>query len=294
MKILVTGSQGQVGQEISDRANREDVPILNLNKNQLDITNLSQVKTVFNQNQDIAIVVNAAAYTAVDRAENESEKAYIINRDGVKNLAWVCKKQNIPLLHISTDYVFSGNSQKPYTENDPPDPINVYGQSKLAGDQALQSIWEKHVILRVSWVFGQYGQNFVKAILKLAKEREELNIVGDQFGCPTSASDIARVLLIMAKKIAEGHAKWGIYNYCENPLTNWYDFANTIINIAKRKHALRLKKLNKITTDQYPTQAKRPKYSVLSTQKIFQDYGIIQHDWKYDLEKILEGGANVL
>lgn len=234
------------------------------------------------------IVINAAAYTAVDKAEDEPELAYAVNTKGIENLAIACQKYNLPLIHLSTDYVFSGDSKQPYREDDLPNPLGVYGKSKLAGDQALINTWSKHIILRISWVFGKYGNNFVKTILKLAQERETLNIVGDQFGCPTPAADIARVLLILVGKIYSGKAIWGIYNYCGYPAVTWYDFAEKILEFAQGKYLLKLQKMNKINTEQYPTKAKRPANSELLVEKIIRDYGIERSEWIEYLENIVK------
>jgi len=235
-----------------------------------------------------SIVINAAAYTAVDMAENEIIKAFKINCIGVQNLAHCCKQYDIPLLHISTDYVFSGESKKPYIESDEPRPLNIYGQSKLKGERELAKICDKYIILRVSWVFGRYGNNFVKTILKLAKEKESLNVVGDQFGCPTAAADIARVLLEMAVQIIAGKKLWGIYNYCNYPQTNWYEFASKIIEMGRDKHNLKLIELNKITTSDYPTKATRPKNSELLVKKIISDYNIDRFNWIDYLKQVIE------
>lgn len=287
MKIILFGNKGQVGREIEELAIAKNVTVIGYDIDNIDITNLDQLFLKFAENNAADIVINAAAYTAVDKAEDEPEKAFAVNATGVKNLAIICKKYNLPLLHISTDYVFSGEKVFAYDEFDKANPLGVYGKSKLAGDEMLQQTWEKHVILRVSWVFGKYGNNFVKTILRLAKERESLNIVDDQYGCPTPASDIARVLLEMAIQIKNGNQKWGIYNYCGSPVTTWYDFAVKIIELAREKELLKLRELNKITTAEYPTKAVRPKNSELLVKKITEDYNIVQHEWVNYLREII-------
>jgi len=271
MKILLIGNQGQIGHEIQELAAKKNLRVHGFDFDTLDITNKTQVLSLIN-NTDI--VINAAAYTAVDKAEDEPKQAYAVNRNGVENLALACSNHDIPLVHISTDYVFSGDKEAPYQEDDVPIPLNIYGKSKLAGEQILMDTWSKHIILRTSWVFGKYGNNFVKAILCLAKQRESLNVVGDQFGCPTAAADVARVLLEMAQQIYNGKSAWGIYHYCGAPVTTWYEFAKKIIAVNQEK--LQIKS---ITTAEYSTRAVRPHNSELLVQKIIQNYGITRHKW---------------
>lgn len=287
MQIILFGNQGQVGREIEELAGQKNIQVCGFDVNNCDITDYAQVYQAIKNNAAAQVVINAAAYTAVDKAEDEVALAYAINRDGVANLAKACKEFNLPLLHISTDYVFSGDKSGAYSEEDAVAPVGVYGKSKLAGDMVLQQSWEKHVILRVSWVFGKHGNNFVKTILRLARERETLNIVGDQFGCPTAAADIARVLLTIAEKITQQPAVWGVYNYAGAATTTWYDFASAIVTLGKNKFPLQVKQINKITTDQFPTKAKRPKNSELLVAKIIRDYGIERHKWMDYLVEVI-------
>ena len=287
MKIILFGNQGQIGKEITQLAETAEIETIGFDIDNLDVTNEVQVKAVFEKNTaDVAI--NAAAYTAVDKAENEIVQAFKVNCIGVENLAMSCKQYDIPLMHLSTDYVFSGASKHSYAETDEPSPLNVYGQSKLKGERELANIWQKHIILRVSWVFGRYGNNFVKTILKLAKEKESLNVVGDQYGCPTAAVDIARVLLEMAVQINAGKNLWGIYNYCNYPVTNWYDFASKIVEIGRDRHHLKVVELNKIITADYPTKAIRPRNSELLVKKIISDYGIDRYNWFDYLRQVID------
>jgi dTDP-4-dehydrorhamnose reductase len=287
MKILLIGNKGQVGAEIFDLALTKKYQIVGYDIDTLDIVDNDQVSAIVKKHLDVDVVINAAAYTTVDKAEEEVELAYAVNRDGVANLAQTCCKYGLPLLHISTDYVFSGESERAYSEEDAANPLSVYGGSKLAGDQILQQTWAKHIILRVSGVFGKYGNNFVKTILRLAEDRETLNIVDDQFCCPTAAADIARVLLIIAEHVVQGKAKWGIYNYCNSPVTTWYGFAQKIIELGGKKHQLKLKNLNKITTEQYPVKAKRPRNSALKVEKICRDYEVKRREWLPYLEEMI-------
>jgi len=280
VKILLVGNKGQIGREIEELAAARGCVVYGFDVDSLDITDLAQVEDCFNKHgNNVDVVINAAAYTAVDKAEDDVVQAYAVNCDAVKNLALMCHKYNLPLLHISTDYVFSGEKDTPYNEQDVTSPLGVYGKSKLAGEEILAQNWEKHVILRISWVFGKYGNNFVKTMLRLAKEREELRVVGDQHGCSTAAADVARVLLLIAEQIIAGKPKWGIYNYCGWPATTWYEFAEKILELGRKKYVLKLKQLHKITTAEFPTKAKRPKNSELFVNKIIIDYSVARHNW---------------
>jgi dTDP-4-dehydrorhamnose reductase len=235
-----------------------------------------------------SIVINTAAYTAVDKAESEPAIAFAANRDGVKNLAQACQQHHIPLLHLSTDYVFDGSKTTPYTEEDLANPINVYGQSKWEGEQLLRAHCEQHIILRVSWVFGAHGNNFVKTMLRLGSEREELKIVADQIGCPTPAAAIAKTLLEIAKQIIAGKTAWGTYHYCGDKPTNWHELAKTIFELAKNKIPLRIQQVIPITTAEYPTPAKRPQNSVLNTTKCREAFKILACDWQTNLNTMLK------
>lgn len=286
IKILLFGNKGQVGREIEELAVVQGLEVCGFDIDSVDITDFNQVENCFiNNNVDIAI--NAAGYTAVDKAEDEATLAYAVNCDAVKNLAIVCSKYDVPLLHISTDYVFSGQKNTPYVEDDVVIPLNVYGKSKLAGEEILEQSWYKHIILRVSWMFGKYGNNFVKTILRLAKEREELQVVGDQHGCPTAAADVARVLLELARQIVGGKTHWGIYHYCGFPATTWYEFAKTIIEQGQAKFDFKIKHLYKVTTAEYITKAVRPKKSELLVSKITIDYGVVRHGWVDYLQNMI-------
>lgn len=287
MNILLFGNKGQIGQEIEKLALTKNIKIIGFDIKDLDITNTSQLDYTFKHNIGADLVINTAAYTNVENAEKEPEKAYQINCQGAQNLGIICRKYNLPLLHLSTDYVFSGKKIGPYTEIDKATPLGVYGKSKLAGDLALEKTWKKHIILRISWVFGVYGSNFVKTIIRLARERDTLNIVGDQFGCPTPAADVARVLLEMAEKIFLGSKKWGIYNYCGYPATSWYEFATKIIELGRTKFPLKVQQINKTTTEESLAQAKRPKNSELLVEKINRDYGILRKNWEDYLIEVI-------
>ncbi|MBN2689823.1 MAG: dTDP-4-dehydrorhamnose reductase [Gammaproteobacteria bacterium] len=287
MKLLLIGNKGQVGREVEQSTETAGDLVYGFDIDAIDITNRKEVFDLFSKFSSVDVVINAAAYTAVDKAETDKELAYAVNRDAVENLALACKEYDLPLIHISTDYVFSGDKTSPYSEDDEVDPLGVYGKSKLQGEQLLFQSWDKAVVVRISWVFGRYGNNFVKTIVRLAKEREQLSVVRDQYGCPTPAADIARVLLHIARKIEAGCDRWGIYHYCGAPVTNWYQFARKIIDLASERVGLKIKQLNAITAAEYPTPAQRPMNSVLQVDKICHDYGIEQHDWMDYLKNVI-------
>jgi dTDP-4-dehydrorhamnose reductase len=280
--ILITGADGQVGHElaIANSLHR----LVALTRRQLDITDAARIDAVFDQNNP-DIVINAAAYTQVDRAESERNQAFAINSDGVRLLGEACARRNLPLLHLSTDYVFGGDSAEGYAEDDAIAPRSVYGESKAAGEEALRSVLAEHVILRTSWVFSATGNNFVKTMLRLGRERSELGIVADQRGCPTSARSIAQVLLQIADHCLEGKAvEWGTYHYCNLPATTWYDFAGCVFQQAGGYDEL---KLRKISTAEYPTAAVRPMNSVLNCGRMQAKFGLAQSDWRCELQQVL-------
>jgi len=230
-------------------------------------------------------VINAAAYTQVDRAEADAGQAFAINRDALTLLGAACARRNIPLLHISTDYVFSGDGDGERHEDDAIAPRSVYGASKAAGEQALRAALARHIILRTSWVFSATGNNFVKTMLRLGRERPELGIVDDQHGCPTSARSIAATLLQIADLYLQGAGvAWGTYHYCSQPRTTWFEFAEAIFAQAGGYERLRLKR---IKTSDYPTPARRPANSVLNCDKLARNFGIGQSNWIEDLRQVL-------
>lgn len=286
MKLLLTGAHGQVGSEIVTLCHHENIDLISASHQQCDIVDLNNVDHYLTTHHP-DVVINAAAYTAVDRAETEQQLAFNVNTQGASNLAKVCNELSIPLIHISTDYVFDGNSQLPYVETDTPLPQGIYASSKWQGEQAIQEICEKHIIVRVSWVFGAHGHNFVKTILRLAQERDELKIVADQFGCPTYAGHIAEVLINISQQINPQFKQWGIYHYCDQPATNWYNFAEAIVKSANELFPIRAKTIIPITTDEYPTPVKRPAYSVLNCEKMGKNFGIKQGEWDTGLKTTL-------
>lgn len=290
MRVLLTGCNGQVGYCLAKKlSNRTDVMLLALDRHELDITNPNAVKTTVKEFQP-NIVINAAAYTAVDKAEEEVDLAYAINRDGPKFLAEASKEVGAAILHISTDYVFEGNKDGEYQETDTTNPQGAYGASKLAGEIEVVKACNNHIILRTAWVFGERGNNFVKTMLRLGATRNALSIVGDQFGGPTYAGDIANALIHIATKITAGEdIEYGIYHYSGLPHVSWYEFADAIFDAAMETDTIPQKpSLSNITTLQYPTPAKRPSNSRLSTKKISNEFSIVASDWRAALNQIKE------
>lgn len=288
MRVLVTGAHGQVGRELT-RNVPSGFKVVALGSDDLDITDVSRVNALI-ANQLPDLIINAAAYTAVDKAESDRSAAYAVNRDGVANLGLVAARRHIPVLHISTDYVFRGDAHQPYSEQDAPDPTGVYGASKLAGEQLLINANPQHIILRTSWVFGAHGNNFVKTMLKLAASRDTLSVVSDQMGGPTPAASIADALWRIAQQYSVSqNIAWGIYHFGGHPPCTWHDFAQTIFQQAFDLGMLaKVPVVNAITTQDYPTPAKRPAWSVLDNSKISTSFGIEAPCWKSGLQRVLE------
>jgi dTDP-4-dehydrorhamnose reductase len=277
MVVLVTGANGQLGQALQYiSGNYPEIAFHFANSSEADITNKEKLRQIFLQVKP-QYCINAAAYTAVDKAESEPQKAQLINVDGARNLAEVCKKFDTTLLHISTDFVFDGQKKTPYAETDATNPQGVYAQTKLDGEKAITDTLKQHFIIRTSWVYSRYGNNFMKTMLRLAAERTSLSVVDDQIGTPTSATDLAQALLQI---IQSGKRAYGIYHFSNDGVTSWCDFAREIFAVNGCEI-----QLNPIPTAAYPTPAKRPAYSVLDKTKIQQTFGIEIKDWKAALRK---------
>nr|WP_324257481.1 dTDP-4-dehydrorhamnose reductase [Cellvibrio fontiphilus] len=288
MKILVTGANGQVGYCLQQLLREQDFDFIALTRGELDISDANAVNLCIAEFKP-DVIINAAAYTAVDKAEQEQELAYAINRDGPANLARAAKTLDAAILHISTDYVFGGDASGSYREEDETAPQGIYGKSKLAGEQAVIAANEKHIILRTAWVFGEHGNNFVKTMLRLGSTRDSLGIVADQEGGPTYAGDIARTLLHILGYYAAGKPlSWGIYHYSGAPHTSWFGFAQQIFSQAEKAgiYNKAIPQLNAIGTADYPTPAKRPANSKLDCSKIEKLFGIKPSNWYLALENI--------
>lgn len=288
MRVLVTGANGQVGRELVSRGVQHDFEIIALDRSALDITDQDSVKREVNRS-GVSLVVNGAAYTAVDRAESEPEIAFTVNRDGPTHLASVCEEAGIPLIHISTDYVFDGRKRGPYLETDPVSPMGIYGESKAAGEAGVRTYLQEHIILRTAWVYGIHGQNFVKTMLRLGQEHELVQVVADQYGCPTSAVDIAETILAIASYLRDGRKiSWGTYHYCGRGVTTWHGFAEAIFAVAGQYVGLTVKKVEPITTAEYPTPASRPANSVLDCSMLKKRFGISPKPWRDSLSRMIE------
>lgn len=279
-KILVTGANGQLGKCIKDAA--PDFPELEfifVSKEELDIENETLLEEFFNKNS-FSHCINTAAYTNVEKAESEPESAFRINAEAVKNLASICKENEVVLLHVSTDYVFDGKKKLPYLETDTTNPINVYGASKLKGEEYIQHICDKYFIFRTSWLYSQYGHNFLKTILKYAEENKQLTITTEQTGTPTNANDLANVLL---QVIAQDSTNYGVYHYSNGGETTWFGFAKEIL-----RQTGKLKEAKLAKTNHYRTFAARPEYSVLDNTKVQKAFSISAVPWLKSLETIIK------
>lgn len=285
---MIAGANGQLGCELVRQADPREFALLTPPHSQMDITRYDQLKNRLAELRP-DMVINAAAYTDVDGAESEAEKAFAVNATGTANLARLCAYHQIPLIHVSTDFVFDGSRQQPYRETDPAAPLGVYGQSKAAGEDKIRSTLNEHIIIRTAWLYGFHGHNFVKTILRLAGEKSHIRVVNDQFGSPTSASDLADALLQVAARLKNRRdANWGTYHYCGQGITTWFEFAEKILVLAKSCISMRTTRLEPITTAEWPTSAKRPAYSALDCSRIRADFGIHPKAWQLSLKTTLD------
>lgn len=273
-KLLITGANGQLGSALVQHPLASSFQLIPCTRDMLDLTHMESIHAALKQHRP-DFVVNAAAYTAVDKAESEPDLAQASNHDAVKQLAIACREYSVPLLHVSTDYVFDGNSETSYSENDTAHPINVYGLSKWQGENAVRQEYDDHIILRVSAVFSEYGHNFLKTIQRLSQERTELKIVDDQISCPTYAGDIASAIFAMVK-----NPHWGTYHFCGDKAVSWYDFACFILDEQQKQYGNSMPKMLPIPSSEYPTPAKRPLNSILNCLKFKQTYPEIGADWQ--------------
>ncbi|RAR72898.1 dTDP-4-dehydrorhamnose reductase [Flavobacterium aciduliphilum] len=291
MVVLVTGANGQLGQAIQSISRKyTEIDFVFCSLSDLDITNIDQCRQLFEQYTP-NYCINAAAYTAVDKAESEPEKAHLINVVGTKNLAEICKESHTILLHVSTDFVFDGENamlspesqEKGYSEEDLTKPTGVYGQTKLDGEKAIQATFNSFFIIRTSWVFSQFANNFMKTMLRLATERDSISVVNDQIGTPTHAVDLAEALLTIITHTAKNQNKtnslYGIYNFSNEGRCSWYDFAKKIFEVNHVSIAV-----HPIPTTSYPTPAKRPHFSVLNKDKIKTTFDLTIRPWQETIE----------
>lgn len=283
MRILIIGKTGQVASELSRVTWPDDAVVMQMGREQCDLRDLSAIRTALDT-AAADIVINAAAYTAVDRAEWEPELAKALNETCPGELALRCARSGAALIHLSTDYVFDGGKHGPYLEDDAINPLSVYGRTKAGGEANIRAVLDRHVILRTSWVFSSRGNNFVKTILKLAREKPELHVVDDQIGAPTAASDIAGAISTLSAAIGEGRARWGTFHFTSANPTSWFGFANAIVHANQRWGGAACP-IHPIATADYPTAATRPLNSVLNCERIRESYGINQPSWQLALGK---------
>lgn len=280
MKILITGINGQVGHALMQELTEHE--LIGLTRQDCDLTNPDQIKQAIDQHQP-DLIINPAAYTKVDQAEDEPELAFKINRDAPKVMAEKAREYNIPLIHFSTDYVFDGKKEGAYEEDDPTHPLGVYGQSKCAGEEAIQEVDGQNYIFRTSWVYSNIGHNFYLTMKQLSQEREELKVVADQLGVPTSNQFIAEQIKHIIPQLSNNNT--GVYNLVPDGSCSWYEFAREIIG--QTNPQFNLDNLRAITTDEFPTKTKRPKISILNNAKIKQTFNLDCNHWKETLEKVI-------
>jgi len=282
--ILLFGAGGQLGRELVRAGAERGVPLIALSRAEADIADPTAVRTAIMRHKP-SLVVNAAAYTKVDAAESEIEVARAGNEIGPAVLAAASAAADVPLVHISTDYVFDGSKESAYVEEDPIAPINTYGRTKAAGERAVREAAAKHVILRTSWVYGEFGQNFLKTMLRLAATRDELRVVSDQRGSPTSTADLAAAILSVSPHLAANENVWGTYHYAGSGVTTWYGFASRIV-AAQAPLTVRAPRVTPITTDEFPTPARRPANSVLDCGKFGRVFGFSGRPWTEETDRI--------
>ena len=289
MKILVVGHRAMLAQELLPSLRHAGFDTVGRGRPELDITQVASVRAVLEEVRP-DILINSAAYTAVDRAESEPEAAFAVNRDGVAVLAKACHERGTPLVHISTDYVFDGTMPRPYREDDPTAPLGVYGKSKWEGEEAVRAYHPQHLIVRTAWLYGVHGANFVKTMLRLARERQVLRVVHDQHGCPTWTRELAGALTVICQRLqAERDLPWwGTYHFCGAGQTTWYGFACAIFEDIQPPASWMIRRIEPIPTMAYPTPARRPANSVLDCRKIESTFGLTPRPWRDNLHDCLQ------
>ena len=291
MKVLVAGAEGQVGTEVV-RLSDNEFQVVGLNRSNLDIVRRDEIERHLDEHQP-GLLVNCAAYTAVDRAEDEADAAYRVNAHAVELLGRACARRGIGIIHLSTDYVFDGTRDGPYAEDDVPNPLNVYGASKLEGEERLRAATARHLILRVSWVFGRLGRGFVDTILRLARERDELTVVDDQVGAPSPAAAIADTVRSIAAQLEGREDAWGTYHFSTKPALSWCGFAREIVAIGTEVGLLRSPPIvTAIGTEQWPARARRPLNSRLACAKLSDAFGATPSGWRHHVKRYLEQRAH--
>lgn len=289
--VMVIGHRGMLGRDLIARLQASKIASLGLDLQEIDITRASEVHAALGDHQP-SLVINCAAYTAVDKAEAERDLAFAVNSTGPENLAAACSYYHLPLIHISTDYVFDGKATQPYKEDEPANPTNVYGHSKWEGEKAVRARLSEHLIVRTAWLYGVHGNSFVKTIRRLAGEREELRIVADQCGSPTWTGDLSDALVTISVKLLNAGVRtpWGTYHFCNAGQTTWYDFARLIVDRARREGEVKVQRVVPIASADYPVATPRPAYSVLDCSKIGRGFGITPRPWQEAFEEMSKLG----
>ncbi len=292
-QVLVIGRAGQLARALArQQARHPGLAMTFLGRPDLDVTDIAALRAaILRARPDI--LINASAYTAVDKAEDEPEAAYAVNRDAVAAMGAAAAEAGCPVIHVSTDYVFDGKGERPYRPDDTTAPQSVYGASKLAGEQALAEAQPHHVILRTSWVYSADGANFMNTMLRLAEGRDSLSVVDDQKGCPTVADDLAEAILAICGKVLEGEGRWGIFHYCGEGAITWFDFARAIFEEAKSR-GLPSAEVSPTTTAAFGAKAPRPAYSLLDMASLTEAYGIRPKPWRAALSAVLDQRAEIM
>ncbi len=288
MKVLITGANGQLGWALQQYPHDQQFNVIALNRKQLDITNKAAlIDAVTTIKPDIFI--NTAAYLNTDNAQTQRDLAYLTNTEAPTTIAELCAQQQIPLIHFSSDYVFNGHQTQPYQETDPVDPLNVYGQTKVLGEIKIRELLPQHIIIRVSSIFGVHGNNFVKAILKLAQQKDTLRVVVDQTMCPTPVTALAKIVMVIVNRIRTDPTaiSWGTYHYCGDNSISWHAYAEKIVTLASSHYPLTARNIIAINAEEYPSPALRPAYSVLNCDKIYNNFAIQQPNWLQALTDLL-------
>lgn len=284
MRVLVMGHRSMLAQELLPCLQRAGFTAVGCGRPAVDLTRVASLRAVLAEHHP-ALCINTAAYTAVDRAETEAAEALAVNRDGAAHLAQACSEAGVPLLHVSTDYVFAGTASVPYQEDDATAPLGVYGRSKWEGEEAVRTRHRQHLIVRTAWLYGHHGTNFVKTMLRLGRERQVLRVVQDQHGAPTWTRDLARAFTTICQRLtrAPEASLWGTYHFCGAGQTTWYEFACAIFDEARSLGPFTVERLEPIPTTAYPTAAQRPAYSVLNCAKLQAAFGITPRPWRDSL-----------
>jgi dTDP-4-dehydrorhamnose reductase len=288
MKVFIAGNRGMLAFDLARSLESSGMTVAGSDLPELDITSDTSVRTALDRNRP-AVMINCAAYTAVDRAETDRERAMAVNGDGPGVLARACSQFDIPLIHISTDFIFDGSLRRPYREDDAPNPLSVYGVTKLAGEELVRGEYKRHLIVRTAWLYGVQGGNFVKTMLRLARERDEIRVVNDQTGSPTWSVDLADALNRITGMIGgnSNEKYWGTYHFADSGMTTWHGFASSAIEEARHYEKLKVERIVPITSAEYTSPVQRPSWSVLDTGKITAAFGIVPPPWEQSLHNMV-------